>query len=92
MFDFFSWLLPPPSAVVGLRSDFYPFKHRDIVVAAKSLQSCPTLCDPIDSSPQGSPISGILQPRQHIKKQRHYFANKGPSSQGYGFSCGHVWM
>ena len=32
------------------------------------------------------------QPRQHIKKQRHYFANKGPSSQCYGFSCGHVWM
>ena len=32
------------------------------------------------------------QPRQHIEKQRHYFANKGPSSQGYGFSCGHVWM
>ena len=32
------------------------------------------------------------QPRQHIKKQRHYFANKGPSSQGYGFSRGHVWM
>ena len=30
--------------------------------------------------------------RQHVKKQRHYFANKGPSSQGYGFSCGHVWM
>ena len=32
------------------------------------------------------------QPRQHIKKQRHYFANKGPSRQGYGFSSGHVWM
>ena len=32
------------------------------------------------------------QPRQHIKKQRHYFANKGPYSQSYGFSCGHVWM
>ena len=32
------------------------------------------------------------QPRQHIKKHRHYFANKGPSSQGYGFSSGHVWM
>ena len=32
------------------------------------------------------------QPREHIQKQRHYFANKGPSSQGYGFSCGHVWM
>ena len=27
-----------------------------------------------------------------IKKQRHYFANKGPSSQGYGFSSNHVWM
>ena len=27
-----------------------------------------------------------------IQKQRHYFANKSPSSQGYGFSCGHVWM
>ena len=32
------------------------------------------------------------QPRQHVKKQRHYFANKGPSSQGYGFSSSHVWM
>ena len=32
------------------------------------------------------------QPKQHIKKQRHYFANKGLSSQGYGFSSGHVWM
>ena len=32
------------------------------------------------------------QPRQHIKKQRHYFANKGLSSQGYGFSSNHVWM
>ena len=30
--------------------------------------------------------------RQHIKKQRHYFANKGPSSQSYGFSSSHVWM
>ena len=27
-----------------------------------------------------------------LKKQRHYFANKGPSGQGYGFSSGHVWM
>ena len=32
------------------------------------------------------------QPRQLIKKQRHYFINKVPSSQGYGFSSGHVWM
>ena len=32
------------------------------------------------------------QPREHIKKQRHYFANKAPSGQGYGFPSGHVWM
>ena len=32
------------------------------------------------------------QPRQCIKKQSHYFANKGPSSQSYGFSSSHVWM
>ena len=32
------------------------------------------------------------QPRQHIQKQRHYFANKRPSSQSYGFSSSHVWM
>ena len=32
------------------------------------------------------------QPRQHIKKQRHYFVNKGLSSQGYSFSSSHVWM
>ena len=34
----------------------------------------------------------LLRPRQHIKKQRHYFVNKGPSSQGYSFSSSHVWM
>ena len=32
------------------------------------------------------------QPRQHIQKQRHYFANKGTSTQSYGFSSSHVWM
>ena len=32
------------------------------------------------------------KPRQHIQKQRHYFANKGQSSQSYGFSSSHVWM
>ena len=35
----------------------------EAVAAAKSLQSCPTLCDPIDSSPPGSPVPGILQER-----------------------------
>ena len=37
-------------------------------------------------------LEGKLWPTQHIQKQRHYFANKGPSSQGYGFSSSHVWM
>ena len=37
-------------------------------------------------------LLGYDQPRQHIKNQRHYFVNKGPSSQGYGFSSSHVWM
>ena len=32
------------------------------------------------------------QPRQHIKKQRHYFANKSPSSQSYGLFSSYVWM
>ena len=32
------------------------------------------------------------QPRQHVEKQRHYFVNKGSSSQSYGFSSSHVWM
>ena len=68
--------------------------------AAKLLQSCPTLCDPIDGSPPGSTVPGILQarvlewvaialatdkPRQCIKEQRHYFADKGPYSQSYVF-------
>ena len=35
---------------------------------------------------------GLLLGRKAILKQRHYLANKGPSSQGYGFSSGHVWM
>ena len=32
------------------------------------------------------------KPRQHIKKQRHYFSDKGPSGQSYGFSSSHIWM
>ena len=38
-------------------------KYRNIYIYAKSLQSCPTLCDPIDGSPPGSPVPGILQAR-----------------------------
>ena len=43
------------------KKNYYKFKHA--ATAAKSLQSCPTLCDPIDSSPPGSPVPGILQAR-----------------------------
>ena len=45
----------------------YIYTHTHIIyiytAAAKSLQSCPTLCDPIDGSPPGSPVPGILQAR-----------------------------
>ena len=41
----------------------YDFKNCKNTSAAKSLQSCPTLCDPIDGSPAGSPVPGILQAR-----------------------------
>ena len=58
------WII---SGYIGLR-DFNPLIKIEIdtaavAAAAKSHQSCPTLCDPIDSSPQGSPVPGILQAR-----------------------------
>ena len=37
-------------------------------------------------------IKAIKKPRQHIKKQRHHFANKGPYCQSYGFSSSHIQM
>ena len=40
-----------------------PCGERPAAAAAKSLQSCPTMCDPIDGSPPGSPVPGILQAR-----------------------------
>ena len=55
--------------------------------APKSLQMVTTAMKLKDTSPRKKSYD---QPRQHIKKQRHYFANKGQSSQGYGFSSGHV--
>ena len=39
-----------------------------------------------------SDTTEVTQQQQHIEKQRHYFVNKGPSSQGYGLSSGRVWM
>ena len=51
-----------------------------------SLSLCPSV------TPWKTQKESYDQPRQHIKKQRHYFANKGSSGQGYVFSIGHVWM
>ena len=48
-----------------------------------------THCDKVQFIPG---MQGIKYLKLAIEKQRHYFANKGSSSQGYGFSCGHVWM
>ena len=57
--------------------------------APKSLQIAPAPMKLKDAYPWKESYD---QPRQPIKKQRHYFANKDPSSQSYGFSSSHVWM
>ena len=49
--------------VVMYEYESWTVKKAAAAAAAKSLQSCPTLCDPIDGSPQGSPVPGILQAR-----------------------------
>ena len=59
---------------------FWAPKSLQMVIAAMKLKDAYSLKGSYD------------QPGQHIKKQRHYFANKRPSSQGYGFSSGRVWM
>ena len=58
---------------------FWAPKSLQMVIAAMKLKDTDSL-------------EGKLWPRQHIKKQRHHFANKGPSSQGHSFSSSHVWM
>ena len=55
-------------------------KSLQVVIAAMKLKDACSLEESYD------------QPRQHIKKQRHYFANKDPSSQSFHFSSCHVWM
>ena len=57
--------------------------------APKSLQMVTAAMKLKDAAPWKESYD---QPRQHIKKQKHYFANKGLSSQSYGFSSSHVWM
>ena len=59
---------------------FWAPKSLKMVIAAMKLKNAYSLEGSYD------------QPRQHLKKQRHYFANEGPSSQSYGFPISHVWM
>ena len=59
---------------------FWASKSLQIVIAAMKLK---------DTIPWKQSCD---QPRQNIKKQRHFFVNKGPSSQGYGFSSSRIWM
>ena len=59
---------------------FWAPKSLQTVIAAMKLKDANSLEGKYD------------QPRQHIKKQRHYLVNKGPTGQGYGFSIHHVWM
>ena len=63
-------------------TDFFPWapKSQQMVTAAMKLKDICSLEKSYD------------QPRQHIKMQRHYFTNNGPSSQSYSFSSSHVWM
>ena len=56
-------------------------------------QLCLTLCDPMGCSTPAPPVHLFLdKPGQFIQKQTHHFADKGPSSQSYGFSSSHVRM
>ena len=73
-----SWMQPPSSVILE------PKKIKSVAISIVSLSICHKVMGPWKKS--------YDQPRQHIKKQRHYFANEGPSSQSYGFSSSHVWM
>ena len=78
--------------------------HPDISSSVVPFSSCPQSLPASGSFPMSqlfacggqsigvSASASVLPTRQHIKKQRHYFANKGPCSQSYGFSSSHVWM
>ena len=98
------WYSPGKNTGVGCH---FPLQRMKMKNESEDAQSCPTPSDPMDCSLPGSSVHGIFQarvvvwpaiafpddkPRQHIKKQRHYFDNKSSSSQSYGFSSSHVWM
>ena len=99
-----SWDSPGKNTGVGCHFLLQCIKVKS---EGEDAQSCPTLSDPMDCSLPGSSIHGIFQARvlewvaiafsddksrQHIKKQRHHFADNGPYSQSYGFPCSHGQM
>ena len=73
-----SWQIDEETVETGRDFIFLGSKSLQMVIAAMKLKDTYSLGENYD------------QPRQHIKKQRHYVVNKGPSSQGYGFSISHV--
>ena len=62
---------------------------RDFILGAPKLLQMVTAAMKLKDAPWKKSYD---QPRQHIKKQRYYFANKGSSSQGYCFSSSHAWI
>ena len=74
-----SWQIDGETVEIVADFIFWAPKSLQMVIAAMKLKDTPLK-------------KSYDQPRQHIKKQRHYFVNKSPSSQGYGFSRSHVWM
>ena len=66
---------------LGKREDAFGL-FTEVTAAAKSLQSCPTLCDPRDGSPPGSPVPGILQART-LEWAAISFSNRGDYVHGY---------
>ena len=75
-----SWQIDGETVETVIDFIFLGLESLQIVIAAMKLKDLTPWKESYD------------QPRQHIKKQRHYFDNKGPSGQGYHFSSGHVWM
>ena len=75
-----SWQIDGETVKTVADFNFWAPKSLQMVTAAMKLKDTCSLEGNYD------------QPRQGIKKQRHYFVNKGPSSQGYDFSSSHVWM
>ena len=90
-----SWLQSPSAVMVKSQPLFPLFPHlfamkRSLVFPMLLLSSISLHCSLKKAFL--SLLATPWKPRQHIKKQRHYFVNKGLSSQGYGFSSGHIWM